>query len=71
MADFSQNNSPLQITLPFIRDARRLLDVLRSLGYSQEKIKLLVNRYEKGGDIRLETASLGGLLVTLSLPAAD
>lgn len=44
----------LQITLPFIRDARRLLDVLRSLGYSQEKIKLLVNRYEKGGDIRLE-----------------
>lgn len=44
----------LQITLPFIRDAKRLLDVLRSLGYSRDKIKLLVNRYEKGGDVRLE-----------------
>lgn len=44
----------LQITLPFIRDARRLLDVMRSLGYSRDKIRILVNRYEKGGDVRLE-----------------
>ncbi len=53
----------LQITLPFVRDARRLLDVLRSLGYSRDKIKILVNRYEKGGDIRLEDVER-----TLGLP---
>ena len=44
----------LQVTLPFIRDAKRLLDVFRSLGYARDKIKLLLNRYEKGGEIRLE-----------------
>ncbi|SFN18738.1 pilus assembly protein CpaE [Formivibrio citricus] len=44
----------LQETLPFIRDAKRLLATFRSLGYGQEKIHLIVNRYEKGGDIRLE-----------------
>ncbi|BAK77189.1 response regulator receiver protein [Pseudogulbenkiania sp. NH8B] len=53
----------LQITLPFVRDARRLLDVLRSLGYSRDKIKLLVNRYEKGGEINLEDVEK-----TLGLP---
>lgn len=59
----------LQITLPFIRDARRLLDVLRSLGYSNEKIKLLVNRYEKGGDIRLEDVERTlGLTVYKTIP---
>lgn len=52
----------LQLTLPFIRDARRLLDVFRSLGYARDKVKLLVNRFEKGGDIRLEDVerTLGG-----------
>lgn len=44
----------MQLTLPFIRDGKRLLEVFRSLGYSHDKIKLLVNRYEKGDEIRLE-----------------
>lgn len=44
----------MQLTLPFIRDAKRLLDVFRSLEYPRDKIKLLVNRYEKGGEIRLD-----------------
>lgn len=44
----------IQLTLPFIRDAKRLMDIFRSLGYSREKVQLLVNRYEKGGEIRLE-----------------
>ncbi len=44
----------LQETLPFIRDAKRLLHALHGLGYGREKIHLLINRYEKGGDIRLE-----------------
>lgn len=44
----------MQLTLPFIRDAKRLLEVFRSLEYPSGKIKLLVNRYESGGEIRLE-----------------
>jgi pilus assembly protein CpaE len=44
----------MQLTLPFIRDAKRLLEVFRSLEYPRDKIKLLVNRYEKGGEIRLD-----------------
>lgn len=44
----------VQLTLPFIRDAKRLMDIFRSLGYPHEKVKLLVNRYEKGGEIRME-----------------
>ena len=44
----------LQLTLPFIRDGKRLLNVFRSLDYPRDKIKLILNRYEKGADIRLE-----------------
>lgn len=41
----------LQQTLPFIRDSKRLIKVLLSLGYSKVKINLLINRYEKVSDI--------------------
>ena len=44
----------LQETLPFIRDAKRLIHALYGLGYARDKIHLIINRYEKGGDIRLE-----------------
>lgn len=44
----------MQMTLPFIRDAKRLIGVFKSLGYPREKTRLLVNRYEKNGDISLE-----------------
>jgi len=44
----------LQMTLPFIRDSKRLLKSLQSLGYANERIHLLVNRYEKGGNISLQ-----------------
>ncbi|MET3131782.1 pilus assembly protein CpaE [Oxalobacteraceae bacterium GrIS 1.11] len=43
----------LQLALPDIRDGRRLLDIFRSLGYLGERIRLIVNRYEKGGKLRL------------------
>lgn len=51
----------LQQTLPFIRDSKRLIHALQSLGYTKDKVHLIVNRYEKGGDIRLEDveATLG------------
>jgi pilus assembly protein CpaE len=44
----------LQTTLPFMRDANRLLTVFRSLGYAAEKIGIVVNRYEKNGELTLE-----------------
>lgn len=44
----------MQATMPFVRDAKRLLDVFRTLGYAHDKIRLIVNRHEKGGDIRME-----------------
>ena len=43
----------LQITLPFIRDGKRLMEVFRTLEYPKSKIRLVVNRYQKGGDIAL------------------
>ena len=43
----------LQLALPDIRDGRRLLDIFRSLGYPHERTRLIVNRYEKGGKLRL------------------
>jgi len=51
----------LQLALPDIRDARRLLDIFRSLGYLLDNIRLIVNRYEKGGKLRLQDlhAALG------------
>jgi pilus assembly protein CpaE len=44
----------LQLGLPDIRDGRRLLDIFRSLGYPVENTRLIVNRYEKGGKLRLQ-----------------
>jgi pilus assembly protein CpaE len=51
----------LQLALPDIRDGRRLLDIFRSLGYPVENTRLVVNRYEKGGKLRLQdlTNALG------------
>ncbi|MGB9150881.1 MAG: AAA family ATPase [Burkholderiales bacterium] len=44
----------LQLTLPFIRDGKRLVSIFRSLGYSQEKINLVVNRHDKKNDLSLD-----------------
>ncbi|WP_246487363.1 AAA family ATPase [Ferrigenium kumadai] len=43
----------MQETLPFIRDAKRLISTLQSLDYGMDKIHLILNRYEKGGDVQL------------------
>lgn len=44
----------LQETLPFIRDSKRLIHTMQSLGYSNEKIQPIVNRHEKNGQILLK-----------------
>jgi pilus assembly protein CpaE len=56
----------LQVTLPAIRNATKLLEVFRSLSYPSDKIELIANRFEKGGDIGLEEMrrTLGGIHVT-------
>lgn len=43
----------LQLTLPFVRDANRLLTVFRSLGYATEKVRLIVNRFERSSELVL------------------
>lgn len=41
----------LQAGLPGLRNASKLLAVFKSLGYPADKIEVIVNRFEKGGDI--------------------
>jgi pilus assembly protein CpaE len=43
----------MQLTLPFIRDANRMISAFRTLGYSKDKVRLLVNRLEKSGELKL------------------
>jgi len=44
----------LQTTLPYIRDGKRLLNMFRSLDYGKDKLHLIVNRHDRGGEIRLQ-----------------
>ena len=44
----------LQAGLPSLRNASKLLAVFKSLGYPADKIELIVNRFEKGGEIGLD-----------------
>ena len=44
----------LQAGLPGLRNANKLLAVFKSLGYPEDKIELVVNRFEKGSEISLE-----------------
>lgn len=59
----------LQITLPFIRDGRRLLDVFSGLGYAGDRISLVVNRHERRGDIGIaEAEQTLGMAVARTIP---
>jgi len=55
----------LQMNLPNVRDAKRLQALFKSLDYAPQKIHWLVNRYQKGGDITLDSLqqTLGGAQV--------
>ena len=56
----------LQLTLPYIRNAKRLQGVFHALGYVDSKIHWTVNRYEKSSEITLDdlkrTLALGELI---------
>lgn len=43
----------MQLGLPHVRDAGRLLDIFKSLGYRRDKTHIIVNRYEKSSGLRL------------------
>lgn len=59
----------LQLTLPFIRDGKRLRDVFRSLDYPAHKIHWIVNRYQKGGQLTLDDLKKTlGLAQVVTLP---
>ncbi|MES2500737.1 MAG: AAA family ATPase [Pseudomonadota bacterium] len=47
----------LQLVLPYIRDAKHLTNVFKSLGYSSAKIQPIVNRYDKSGKLKLSDLS--------------
>lgn len=52
----------LQLNLPFIRAAKHMVAVFRELGYSQEKMIVIVNRYDKGDTITLADVEKATLL---------
>ena len=59
----------MQLTLPFVRDANRLISAFRTLGYSKEKIRLLINRLERGSELKLEDVERSiGLSAFKTLP---
>jgi pilus assembly protein CpaE len=41
----------MQYTVPSIHDTRRLVQIMLGLGYPKEKLHLVANRVQKGGDI--------------------
>ncbi|WP_230427426.1 AAA family ATPase [Collimonas humicola] len=44
----------LQAGLPYLRNAKKLLAIFRSLGYPANKVELIVNRFEKSGEIGVD-----------------
>ena len=56
--DLSDHVYPvLQLTLPFLRDAKRLFDVFRSLDYAADKVRPIVNRVERASDLSPQDAA--------------
>jgi pilus assembly protein CpaE len=53
----------LQSALPDLRNAGKLLEAFKSLGYPHEKTELIINRFDKGSDIGIEEVqrSLGSV----------
>lgn len=60
----------MQSHTPDVRDAQRLVNTLRSLGISDNKIRLLVNRYKPGGWVSLSDLEQAvGLKVHQTIPS--
>lgn len=48
----------VQTLLPYVRNASRMMNVFRSLGYPPDKVEVLVNRHSKSDEISLEALRL-------------
>jgi pilus assembly protein CpaE len=56
-------------TMPSVRDAKRLVKLFRTLAYSDDKLRVLVNRYDSKGFVDLKSIEEAiGLPVTQTLP---
>lgn len=44
----------LQLVLPYVRGARHILDLFKSLGYGNGKVLPIINRYEKSGKLQIK-----------------
>lgn len=52
--DLSDTVYPImQLVLPYVRDAKNLLNVFKSLGYGSNKVQVIVNRYDKSSKLKL------------------
>ena len=59
----------LQLTLPFIRDGKRLRDVFRSLDYPEDKVQWIVNRHQKDSEFSTEDLKKAlGIREVITLP---
>jgi len=59
----------VQMLLPDVRNANRMMTIFRSLGYTQDKIELLVNRYMKNAEINLhDLAASSGINRMRTIP---
>ena len=59
----------LQLTLPFIRDGKRLRDVFQSLDYPEDKIQWIVNRHQKDSEFSTEDLKKAlGIREVITLP---
>jgi pilus assembly protein CpaE len=59
----------LRLSIPHIRAGQRLLHLFQSLGYVGERVRILVNQYDKRGQIGLRTIEEAiGAKVSLVLP---
>lgn len=59
----------LQAALPTLNDARRLITVLTGLGYGRDKLKIVLNRVDKHGDIGInEVAKTLGFDIAVQVP---
>jgi pilus assembly protein CpaE len=59
----------LQQGLPYVRDAKRMVEALQALGYPRERIRLVVNRYQRGAEIGSEDIALSlGMAVHATVP---
>lgn len=58
--------------LPFLRDARRIAQTLADAGISEPRLRLVLNRFDRAGDLTpREVESATGLRIAHTLPARE